>query len=68
MPRQLDLKQLEDWAPVFFPKDFVRTNFGLTLENFELDVERLMLEGSRVTAIRRSFREKAERIAEETGQ
>ena len=49
LPRRLDLDRVVNWSPFFFPKDFVRGNFGLTLENFQLDMERLLLEGQHVT-------------------
>ena len=68
LPKQLDKKKSENWAPVFFPKDFVRNNFGLTLENFQLDIERLLLEGKRVTTLRKSFRQKAEMFADKIGE
>ena len=45
LPRHLNPDQASNWTPVFFPKDFVRGNFGLTLENFQLDTDRLLLEG-----------------------
>jgi len=35
------LEDEEGWAPIFFPKDFVRNNFGLIKENFSLPDETL---------------------------
>ena len=36
LPRSINDKEKEGWKPFFFPKDFVKINFALKLENFVL--------------------------------
>ena len=45
LPRTLDKNEINNWNPVFFPKDFIKNNFALLMENYQLDDERLLLEG-----------------------
>ena len=63
LPTNLNNEEDEEWRPAFFPKDFVGTHIGITVENFAINDERLLEYGKQVTNIRKEIREKAERIA-----
>ena len=54
--------------PVFFPKDFVGTNIGITLENFTINNDNMFKFAKRVTILRKNIRNKAEWIAHEFGE
>ena len=41
LPTHLNADEDEGWAPFFFPKDFVKENFGITTENFQLGDDKL---------------------------
>ncbi len=61
LPRSLNNLDEEGWKPFFLPKDFVLLHLGIQKEHFQLSEEALMLHGKEITALRKSFREKAER-------
>ena len=54
--------------PVFFPKDFVGTNIGITVDNFTINNDNLFQFAKRVTILRKNIRNKAEWIAYEVGE
>ena len=58
----------DEWMPIFFPKDFIGSNMGITLENYTLDNDTLLQFAKRVTIIRKNIRDKAERVAREFGE
>ena len=67
LPRDVDKDKEAGWQPIFLPKDFVRTNIGITLDNYRLDEEQLLSAAIQITKLRTNFREKAEKAAREQG-
>jgi len=41
LPRDINKDEEQGWQPIFLPKDFVKANIGITLENYKLSEQRL---------------------------
>ena len=67
LPIHLLKKGKTAWKLHFMPKDFVSTNFGITLETFKLEEEGLFENGKKVTIVRKELRKYAEELLNNYG-
>ena len=49
LPRNINKNEEQGWQPIFLSKDFVKTNIGITLENYKLEEQRLLEAAIQVT-------------------
>ena len=67
LPRTIQEESETEWQPHFLPKDFIKENIGITIENYQIEERELLKLGKDITKLRQAFRDKSEEEAKQNG-